>query len=139
MRERIIASTALLCLVSVPSIGQCVTSNPNVSITSAGSMGLSSSDSSLSAAITSAAGIWNNCGSAGIPSVMANGSGSVNATIVHHSGQSTRSDGACGGGAPTLDSSGHVTGGTIDIWDSWGSGANTPAGTDCTLYSTGEA
>lgn len=66
----------------------------------------------MNSAISGAAGIWNNCGSAGIPGVLANASGSINVEVIYVPGQSTRDE----QGGPTVDSNGNVTGGSITIW-----------------------
>jgi len=88
-------------------------------------------NTSLNSAIVSAATMWNNCDS-GVPAVVANGTGTINVTVTHHAGPSTRTDGACGQGVPAVEN-GQITGGSITIWDSWGPGS-TLSGTDCSAH-----
>jgi hypothetical protein len=64
--------------------------------------------------------------------------GGINVSITYVNGPSTRADGACGEGAPTLGANGTINGGNITIWSTWGAGAPEHVrGTDCTAYFNG--
>lgn len=77
----------------------CVGQNANPPA-SAASVDLSNAQ--LSSALSAAAAIWNNCGSDGVPNVVANGTGTITVAVTHLSGQSNRADGACGQGQAVI-------------------------------------
>lgn len=131
-RSAVVAATLLAALAAPWAAAQCVVPSGYTgdSVASIGLIG----PSAISSAISTAAGFWSGC--TGMPSILANQSASSSGftvSITYIEGPSTRADGACGSGGPTLDSSGQINGGSITLWTSWGPGAPPGvAGTDCT-------
>lgn len=112
---------------------QCVVGS-GFNMTGVSSIGITG-PGSISSDITSAAGIWDDC--SGMPTLLPNQSaaatGGINVSVTYVNGPSTRTDGACAQGAPTMGTGGTITGGEITVWSTWGTGAPVNLrGTDCT-------
>lgn len=123
MTSRIVIAVATLCLIVSNAQAQCLQQNGIVA-PGVAAVGLVTGSSALSAAANEAAAVWNNCGREGIPPVSAQFvSDGMNIEIVHVTGESTRTDGACGQFQAYYTSTGHIAGGTITIWDGNGSGS----------------